>query len=75
MAVADERQTFTVPEASELLGISKSLGYELAQAGLFPCRVIHAGRRVLVPRAELERLLGPLPGAVAVDLTETRQEA
>jgi excisionase family DNA binding protein len=73
--MAEERKTLTIPEASALLGISQSLGYELAQAGLFPCRVVHAGRRVLVPRAELERLLGPLPGDPAADLTETRQEA
>ena len=31
---------------------------ELVQREQFPCKVIRAGRRVVVPRAELERLLG-----------------
>jgi hypothetical protein len=48
----------TMPAACRELGISVSLGYELAAAGTFPCRIIRAGRRIVVPRAELDRLLG-----------------
>ena len=48
----------TVPAACADLGISSSLGYELIAKGEFPCRVIRAGRRLIVPRAELDRVLG-----------------
>lgn len=48
----------TVPAACADLGISTSLGYELIARGEFPCRIIRAGRRIIVPRAEIDRLLG-----------------
>ncbi len=54
----DRPATITLPEASRRIGISVSLGYELAAADRFPCRVIKAGRRIVVPTAELDRLLG-----------------
>ena len=55
-APADERLTYTLNEAARRLGISRALAYEAAQRGELPvCRI---GRRVLVPRAALLRLLG-----------------
>ena len=51
----DQRLTWTVPEAAQLLGISKDSAYEAAHRGDLPVRVI--GRRLLVPRAALLRLL------------------
>jgi excisionase family DNA binding protein len=51
----DQRLTWTVPEAAQLLGISKDSAYEAAHRGDLPVRVI--GRRMLVPRAALLRLL------------------
>ncbi len=48
----------TVPYACADLGISTSLGYELIARDEFPCRIIRAGRRIIVPRAELDRVLG-----------------
>lgn len=48
----------TMSAACRELGISISLGYELAAAGTFPCRIVRAGRRIVVPRAELDRILG-----------------
>jgi excisionase family DNA binding protein len=55
---ADQRLTWTVPEAARLLGISKDSAYEAAHRGELPVRVI--GRRLLIPRAALLRLLdGP----------------
>jgi len=48
----------SIPEASQALGFSRSLGYELALQGKFPCRVIRAGSRYIVPRAEVDRALG-----------------
>jgi excisionase family DNA binding protein len=54
-APADERLTYTLNEAARRLGISRALAYEAAQRGELPvCRI---GRRVLVPRAALLRLL------------------
>jgi hypothetical protein len=50
-------ETTTVEVASLRLGIGRSLGYQLAREGRFPCRVIRAGRRLLVPTVALERLL------------------
>jgi excisionase family DNA binding protein len=52
---ADQRLTWTVPEAARLLGISKDSAYEAAHRGELPVRVI--GRRMLIPRAALLRLL------------------
>ena len=57
----DDRQTFTLAEAASRLGISTSLAYEAAHRGELPvCRV---GRRMLVPRAALLRLLGQDPSS------------
>ena len=59
---AEERLTDTLTEAARRLGISRALAYEAAHRGELPvCRI---GRRMLVPRAALLRLLedGP-PGS------------
>jgi excisionase family DNA binding protein len=52
----DGRLTWTVTEAAQLLGISRASAYEAAHRGELPVRVI--GRRMLVPRVALLRLLG-----------------
>jgi excisionase family DNA binding protein len=52
----DGRLTYTLTEAACRLGISRALAYEAALRGELPvCRI---GRRVLVPRVALLRLLG-----------------
>jgi excisionase family DNA binding protein len=54
-SAGEERLTYTLDEAARRLGISRALAYEAAQRGELPvCRI---GRRVLVPRAALLRLL------------------
>jgi excisionase family DNA binding protein len=50
-----ERQTLSVEDAGKMLGLSRATAYEAARAGTIP--VIRIGRRVLVPRAALDRLL------------------
>jgi excisionase family DNA binding protein len=50
-----ERLTLSITEAAAALGISRSLAYELARQEKLP--VIRLGRRLVVPRAALERLL------------------
>lgn len=47
-----------LPTACRALGISKSSGYNLANRGEFPCRVIRIGGRYVVPTAGLKELLG-----------------
>ena len=51
----DNRTTFTIDEAAEILGVSRGTAYAAA-AGTLP--VIRFGRRQVVPRAPFERLLG-----------------
>lgn len=50
-----ERMTVTVKEAANLLGVSRSLAYELVAAGTLPS--LRLGRRIVVPRAVLLRML------------------
>jgi excisionase family DNA binding protein len=55
----DDRLTYTLTEAAQQLGISRWLAYEAAHRGELPvCRI---GRRMLVPRAALLRLLDEQP--------------
>ncbi len=64
----DQRLTWTVPEAAQLLGISKDSAYAAAHRGDLPVRVI--GRRMLVPRAALLRLLDGAHASEPQQLTE-----
>jgi len=50
-----ERQTLTVTEAAQALGVSRNKAYEAAKRGEIP--TIKIGGRILVPRAALERML------------------
>ena len=52
-----DRSTLTVEEAAARLGISRTLAYELARTGRLPVPVLRLGRRVLVSRLALERVL------------------
>jgi len=51
----DKRLTLSVEEAAKLLGIGRNLCYDRVKTGEIP--VIKIGRRLLVPRRALERLL------------------
>ena len=44
-----------MPEAAEMLGISRNFGYELVKQKKLP--VIRFGKRLLIPRAALEKML------------------
>lgn len=54
-----ERLTLTVEEAAESLGISRAFAYEAVARGEIPC--IRIGRRVLIPKVALDRLLNASP--------------
>ncbi len=50
-----QKETHTVPVAGEILGIGKNAAYEAARKGEIP--TIRIGRRLLVPKLALKRLL------------------
>jgi excisionase family DNA binding protein len=51
-----ERPTITVEEAGRYLGISRPSEYAAARSGSLP--VLRVNRRLLVPTAQLRRMLG-----------------
>lgn len=51
----DEPLTMNVTECAKRLGIGRNSAYEAVKRGEIP--VIRVGKRLLVPRAALERLL------------------
>lgn len=53
-----KRGTMSIEDAAARLGIGKTMAYQRALAGTFPCRVLKIGRIYRVPIADLERLLG-----------------
>lgn len=50
-----EKLTLNIAEASKALGISRGLAYQLAREGKIP--VIRLGKRLVVPKAQLQRML------------------
>lgn len=50
-----ERLTMTVAEAARALGISRGTAYAYTRTKILP--TLRLGRRLLVPRAALERML------------------
>lgn len=52
----EAKLTLSVREAAKLLGISRGLAYELVRTGEIP--VIKFGKRLVVPRKALEKLVG-----------------
>jgi len=52
---AKDRQTFTVKELSEILGVSLSKAYEAVHSGSVPS--IKIGKRIVIPVPALNTLL------------------
>ncbi len=59
----DDRLTLTVDEAADLLGISRSLAYELVRIGELPS--LRLGRRILIPRRAIYELVEDPLGATS----------
>jgi excisionase family DNA binding protein len=59
LAPSSGRLTYTVEEAAEIVGVGRSAAYAAVRTGDIPS--IRVGRRLLVPRRALERLLGINP--------------
>jgi len=51
----EQRLTLSVGEAAKCLGLSRGLAYQLAREGKLP--TVRFGRRLLVPKKALEKLL------------------
>lgn len=51
----EEKLTLSIEEAAKLLGIGRNLAYDRVKTGEIP--VIKIGRRLLVPKKALEKLL------------------
>jgi len=51
----DERLTWTIHETARILGIGRQLAYDRVRTGEIPA--IRVGRRLLVPRWALEKML------------------
>ena len=51
-----EKLTLTVQETAEMLGISRNSAYQGVMTGEIPH--IKVGKRILIPRLALERMLG-----------------
>jgi excisionase family DNA binding protein len=54
-----KRETLTVEETASVLGVSRGTTYAQINAGAI--RSIRLGKRLLVPRAEIDRLLAGEP--------------
>ena len=50
-----DSKTYRIEEVAQLLGIGRNHAYEAAKRGEIPC--VKIGKRILVPRAALDRLL------------------
>ncbi|MFZ0160941.1 MAG: helix-turn-helix domain-containing protein [Kineosporiaceae bacterium] len=59
--------TTDLETAAEIIGIGRTLAYELARNGVFPVRLLRLGRRVVVPVTELLQVLGCDPAIGASD--------
>ena len=63
----NEPRTLTIEQAARQLGISRTLAYELAAADKLPVPTIRVGRRMVVSRAALDRVLAAEPPAQTCD--------
>jgi len=59
----NERQTYTVDEAAKIIGIARVSAYAAVHSGAIP--TIKIGKRLLVPKTALERLLNGQDGSRA----------
>jgi excisionase family DNA binding protein len=57
MSAVLDRATYTVPEAALLIGVDKLTLYAAIRNGQSPVPVIVVGRRYVIPKAALDRLL------------------
>jgi hypothetical protein len=66
-----KRATATLPEFAARYGIARSTAYELAKRNQLPIPVIRLGRRMVVSRALMERVLSSERIEVESDVPNT----
>ena len=64
----NEKLTLSVEEAGKLLGVSRQVAYQLIHRPDFP--TLHIGRRVLVPKKQLETWMDRHVTGTEVDLDQ-----
>ncbi len=52
----ENKLCYTIPEAAELIGVSRNQGYELARRGELP--IVKMGKLLFVPKARLHKMFG-----------------
>ena len=55
MKLKTKAATVNIPDAAEILGIGRQTAYDLARQGKLP--VLRLGKRLVVPKVALERML------------------
>jgi excisionase family DNA binding protein len=68
--MSTECQTLKIEEAAKILGISRNTAYDAVKTGQLP--TVKIGRRFLVPRGALERLLESAAPVAANDSADVR---
>jgi len=53
-----ERQTYSVEQFGRIIGVSRNSAYQAVERG--DVRSVRIGKRILIPRKEIERLLEPM---------------
>ncbi len=64
----NEKLTLSVEEAGKLLGVSRQVAYQLIHRTDFP--TLHIGRRILVPKKQLEAWMDRNVTGAEVDLDQ-----
>jgi excisionase family DNA binding protein len=67
------RLTYSVDEVGKLLGIGRNQAYDAARRGDFP--VLRVGKRLLVPKAAINRMLGLVDDTADPGTTAARRRA
>ena len=62
MSEITQRKTYTVEEAGEALGLSRNGAYDAVKRG--DIISIRIGKRILIPRAALDRMIDGVGGAI-----------
>ncbi len=65
------KAVYSVPEAAEVLGISRTLAYCLANEGELP--VLKLGKRKVIPKIALEKMLGSITNECERKVSEIEQ--
>lgn len=71
--MAEHWAVLTVTETAHLLRISRGLAYEMVKDGRLPS--LRLGRRILVPRSALERILAEAAGDQSPEALPIRQSS